>query len=90
MSLSDVKPLHCQKIFYDMANQDYCTSTIYQARITLFNMLEYAKENEVLCSNPCKRSVKSDMGKPSEKKVALTKDIHKIFLEYIAGQSYEN
>ena len=44
MSLSDVKPLHCQKIFYDMADQGYRTSTTYQARITLYNMLEYAKE----------------------------------------------
>lgn len=90
MPLADVKPLHCQKIFYDMADQDYRTTTIYQTRITLFNMFEYAKENEVLCNNPCKKSVKSDMGKPSEKKEALTKDIHKIFLKYATGQSYEN
>ena len=90
MTLSDVKPLHCQKIFYDMADQEYRTSTIYQARIALYNMFECAKENEVLCSNPCKKSVKSDMGKPSEKKVALTRDIQKIFLQYAEGQSYEN
>lgn len=30
---------------------------IYQARMTLYNMLEYAKENKVLYRNPCKRSV---------------------------------
>ncbi len=30
------------------------------------------------------------MGKPSEKKVALTRDIQKIFLQYAEGQSYEN
>ena len=53
-----------------------------RAWIALYNMFEYAKENEVLCSNPCKKSVKSDMGKPSEKKVALTRDIQKIFLQY--------
>ena len=28
MTLSDVKPLHCQKIFYNMADQEYRTSTI--------------------------------------------------------------
>lgn len=55
MPLADVKPLHCQKIFYDMADQEYRTSTIYQVRIALYNMFEYAKENEVLCSNPCKK-----------------------------------
>ena len=85
-----MKPLHCQKIFYDMADQEYHTSAIYQARIALYNMFEYARENEVLCSNPCKKSVKSDMGKPSEKKVALTRDIQKIFLQYAEGQNYEN
>lgn len=90
MTLSDVKPLQCQKIFYDMADQGYRTSTIYQARIALYNMFEYAKENEVLRSNPCKKSVKSDMGKPSEKKVALTRDIQKTFLQYAENQSYEN
>lgn len=90
MILSDVKPLHCQKIFYDMADQGYRTSTIYQARIALYNMLEFAKENEVLSSNPCKRSVKSDMGQPVEKKEALTREIQKIFLEYATGNCYEN
>lgn len=68
MLLSEVKPLHCQKIFSDMADEDYRTSTIYQTRIALFNMLEFAKENDVIRYNPCKKSVKSDMGKPRRKR----------------------
>ena len=88
--LTEVKPIHCQKIFTDMADEGYRTSTIYQTRITLFNMLEFAKENDVILSNPCKKSVKSDMGKPSQKKEALTIDIQKKFLEQAKGQSYEN
>ena len=75
--LTEVKPIHCQKIFTDMAEEGYKTSTIYQTRIALFNMLEFAKENEVILSNPCKKSVKSDMGKPSQKKEALTIDIQR-------------
>lgn len=90
MPLSEVKPLHCQKIFYDMAEQGYKNTTIYQTRIALYNMLEFAKENDVLRNNPCKRSIKSDMGAPTEKKVALTRDIQKRFLEFAEGQSYEN
>ena len=90
MLLSEVKPLHCQKIFSDMADEGYRTTTIYQTRIALFNMLEIAKENDVIRYNPCKKSVKSDMGKPSQKKEALTKDIQKVFLEYASGKSYEN
>ena len=90
MVLSEVKPLHCQLIFNQMAEKRYRTSTIYQTRIALFNMLEFARENDVICRNPCKRSVKSDMGKPSQKKEALTKEVQKVFLEYATGQSYEN
>ncbi len=88
--LTEVKPLHCQMVFSKMAEEGYRTSTIYQARIALFNMLEFAKENDVIINNPCKKSVKSDMGKPSAKKEALTKDVQRKFLEAVVGYSYEN
>ena len=88
--LTEVKPIHCQRIFSKMAEEGYKTSTIYQARIALFNMLEFARENDVIIANPCKKSVKSDMGKPSEKKEALTIDVQKKFLEAVVGYSYEN
>ncbi len=88
--LTEVKPIHCQKIFTNMADEGYRTSTLYQTRITLFNMLEFAKENDIIINNPCKKSVKSDMGKPSVKKEALSIDNQKLFLETAKGQSYEN
>ena len=88
--LTEVKPIHCQKVFSDMADEGYKTTTIYQTRIALYNMLEFAKENDVIRSNPCKKTVKSDMGKPSEKKKALTIDTQKKFLLSAEGQSYEN
>lgn len=88
--LTEVKPLHCQLIFTNMADEGYRTSTIYQTRIALYNMLEFAKENDIIIHNPCKKSVKSDMGKPSEKKEALSVDVQKQFLESAKGQSYEN
>ncbi len=90
MLLVDVKPLHCQKIFSDMAEEGYKTTTIYQTRIALFNMMEFAKENDVIINNPCRKSVKSDIGKTSDKKQALTIDVQKKFLEAAKGQSYEN
>ena len=88
--LTDVKPIHCQKIFSDMADEGYKTTTIYQTRIALYNMFEFARENDVLIANPCKKSLKSDMGKPSNKKEALTIDVQKKFLEAVVGYSYEN
>lgn len=90
MLLVDVKPIHCQKVFSDMADQGYRTTTMYQTRITLYNMLEFAKENDVILYNPCKKSVRSDMGKPSDKKHALEVSDQKRFLEYAKGHSYEN
>ena len=88
--LTEVKPIHCQRIFLNMAEEGYRTTTIYQTRIALFNMLEFAKENDVIITNPCKKSVKSNMGKPSQKKEALTIDVQKRFLLAAAGYSYEN
>lgn len=90
MLLSDIKPLHCQKIFLNMADEDYKSSTIYQTRITLYNMLEFAKENDIIRYNPCKKSVRSDVGKPSKKKEALTLETQRKFLEGAIGQSYES
>lgn len=88
--LTEVKPIHCQKIFSDMVEVGYKTTTIYQTRIALYNMFDFAKENDVIINNPCKKSVKSDMGKLSDKKEALTIDVQKKFLEGAKGQSYEN
>ena len=48
MLLIDVKPIHCQKIFSDMEDEGYKTTTIYQTRITLYNMLDFAKEDEAI------------------------------------------
>lgn len=90
MLLVDVKPIHCQKIFSDMADEGYRTTTMYQTRIALYNMLEFAKENDIIIHNPCKKSVRSDMGKPSSKKVALEVSEQKKFLEFAQGCSYEN
>ncbi len=54
-----------------MAEEDYKTTTIYKAKITLYNMLEFARKNDVLISNPCKKSLKSDMGKSMTFKLTL-------------------
>ena len=90
MLLADIKPIHCQMIFNEMSENGYKTTTMYQARITLYNMLEFAKENDIIIHNPCKRSVKSDMGKPSEKKQALEITEQQKFIEYSKNNSYDN
>ncbi len=90
MKLTDVKPVHCQKIMNDMAEEGYKTTTIYQTRIALYNLLEFAKENDMITNNPCKKSVRSDIGKASDKKEALTIAEQRKFLMCAAGNSYED
>lgn len=44
MSLSDAKPLHCQRIFYDMADQGYRTSTIIKQELHYIICLNMQKK----------------------------------------------
>ena len=90
MILKDVKPIHCQQIMNVMADEGYSSSTIYQTRIALYNMFEYAKESDIIICNPCKKSVKSDIGKPVKKKEALTIEIQRKFLEFSKENSYND
>ncbi len=46
--LSEVKPIQCQMNMNRMADEGYRTFTIYQARIALLIMLDYAHYNDVI------------------------------------------
>ena len=74
MLLVDVKPIHCQKIFSDMADEVYKTTTIYQTRITLYNMLDFAKEDEAI------RILKAQKEKNSKIKVIAMEWVDQVFL----------
>lgn len=87
--LKSVNTIHCQTIMNLMADRGYATSTIYQARITLYNLLEYALQNDVILKNPCNKIVKSDIGKNTKKKEALTIGSQRIFCNTIIGNAYE-
>ena len=87
--LSAVNSIHCQTIMNRMADEGYRTTTIYQTRIALYNMLEYAYLNDVIMKNPCSKVVKSDIGKTSRKKEALTRDVQRTFCRTVEGNTYE-
>ena len=87
--LSAVNSIHCQTIMNQMADEGYATSTIYQTRITLFNMLDYAYQNDVIRKNPCNKLVRSDIGKSSRKREALTIAVQRLFCKAIEGNTYE-
>lgn len=52
-------------------------------------MLEYAYLNDVIMKNPCSKVVKSDIGKSSRKKEALTRDVQRTFCQIAKGNAYE-
>ena len=87
--MSEVKPLQCQLVMNKMADEGYKSTTMYQARITMYNMFDYAFQNEVILKNPCNSAVKSDMGQPTSKKEALTIDQQKRFIKEVEGNAYE-
>lgn len=87
--LNNVNTIHCQTIMNRMGDEGYKTTTIYQAKITLYNMLDYAYQNDVILKNPCNKMVKHDVGLPSDKKQALTIEQQKAFCNIIKGNAYE-
>ena len=88
-ALRSVNTMHCQTIMNIMADAGYKSTTLYQAKIALYNMLEYAYQNDVIPRNPCNKTVKYNIGKPSEKKEALTIQDQRTFCQVIRGSSYE-
>ena len=52
-------------------------------------MLEYAYLNDVIMKNPCSKVVKSDIGKSSRKKEALTRNVQRAFCQIAKGNAYE-
>lgn len=86
LKLCDVKPLHCQQVLNRMYYENYAGSTIEQTRITMFNMFYSAEENEMIISNPVKRSVKSPRKSDKNPRV-LTLDEQHRFLEMAKNTS---
>ena len=51
MLISNVKPMHCKKVFIQMDN-DYAGSTIRQTYITMGTMFKAAKMNDLIAKHP--------------------------------------
>lgn len=85
MIISDVKPMHCQKVL-NLMEDNYKGSTIEQCRITMASMFFYAQENQIIPISPVVKSVKSP--KKIEKKVRfLTLEEQDKFLKAAEGTS---
>jgi len=81
MYLSNVKPMHCKKVFILM-DADYAGSTIRQTYITMGTMFKAAKMNDLIRKHPMDgvRYTKPVRAKDDIK--FLTRDEQRIFLEH--------
>ena len=90
MLLTEVKPIHCQKVFTNMAQIGRSNGTMELTRVVLYGLLSSAAENDLIDKNPCLRSIKSNIGKPKAERTALTKAEQEKFVKLIQGCLYEN
>lgn len=86
--LADIKPLHCQMLLNKMAESGYCYSTIKSTKMVLHSMLETACENDILISNPCKKSMEYNLGTLPAVKEALTIKEQQVLLDNGGYLSY--
>ncbi len=89
MLLAQVKPLHCQNVLNQMIGK-YNTSTIGNVRVVMFSLFESAVENNLISSNPVKRSVKAFSDKVPKVRRVLTQSEQKILLETAKESEYYN
>ena len=86
--LKDIKSIQCQKILNNMSEMSI--GTIKEVKITLHNLFDYAVQNDLIFKNPINKTVTQNVGKPQDKKEALSIESQKKFLENVKGNAYEN
>ncbi len=80
MLLSEVKPMHCQNVLNKMVKK-YKTSTIGVVRGVMFGFFQSAVENDVISSNPIRRSVRIPSGGETKERRVLSIDEQRRFLD---------
>lgn len=80
MRLTDVKPMHCKKVFIQM-DADYAGSTIRQAYITMGTMFKAAKMNDLIAKHPMDGVRFTKPVRTTDDIKFLTRDEQRVFLE---------
>ena len=80
MRLTDVKPMHCKKVFIQM-DADYAGSTIRQAYITMGTMFKAAKMNDLIAKHPMDGVRFTKPVRATDDIKFLTRDEQRLFLE---------
>ena len=80
IKLTDVKPMHCKKVFIEM-DAYYSGSTIRQAYITMGTMLKAAKMNDLISKHPMDGVRFTKPVRAANDIKFLTREEQRIFLE---------
>ena len=80
MLISNVKPMHCKKVFIQM-DADYAGSTIRQAYITMGTMFKAAKMNDLITKHPMDGVRFTKPVRAADDIHFLTREEQRIFLE---------
>ena len=84
MRLTDVKPMHCKKVFIQM-DADYAGSTIRQAYITMGTMFKAAKMNDLIAKHPMDGVRYTKPCRAADDIHFLTRDEQRRFLDAARG-----
>lgn len=87
--LSEITTAHCQILLNVMADKGLKTSTIRLTESVLKGLLESAVQYDIITKNPCNKAVKSDIGRKSVPRQALTIDEQVKLCKAIEGTVYE-
>lgn len=84
-----VNPIMCQKILNDMSDKGFKVSTESNIKGIMYDIFEYAFQNDVIIKNPCGKAVKVS-GRKKGERLPMSIDEQKELLTAISGGIYES
>lgn len=87
--IQKVNPIMCQSVLNSMSDNGLKRSTESIIKGIMYDIFEYAVQNDVIHKNPCGKAVKLN-GKKKDERLPMSIDEQRSFLRAISGGNYEN
>lgn len=84
--LSQIKPIHLQKLYNDTINSGYSTSSVQTLNALLHNLFQVAADNDLIIKNPCISGLRPK-GNHTERRV-LSADEQAYLLNFIQQDNF--
>ena len=86
MLVSEIRPIHCQNVLNEYSDKK--TKYLRKIKTIMYQVLEYAVQNDAIEKNPCNMSVNANIGEKSKQREALTIEQQRAFLDAIKDSNY--